>query len=116
MKMSGRSKLPILPILVGAAAVAFIGSKKKQKIDKGADQKRSDSSDSAYSKDYGTGEVGGRYRLAVVGSDQRCGNCRYAKDLAHSYSGTKASSSPDMYCSYWKTAVGKDYVCDAFSG
>ncbi len=98
-----------LPLIAAGAAVFLLSGKKKTKKKNGNGNGKV-----TYGPDYGTGTAGGNYRLAVV-QNTRCGTCAHANALHKDYSGTAAPGGADRYCSYWKTGVRADYVCDAFA-
>lgn len=88
-----KSALPLL--LLGVGALYIISSKKKGTSGAfGYDP---------YSTKAGDGiPADANYRLAVV-QGESCLECKYA-----------VNPPEGLYCNYWKTFVGENYVCDSF--
>ena len=104
-----------LPLIAAGVAVLLLSGKKKstKKSNGNGNVLGPNKVSIHYGPDYGKGTVGGNYRLAVVQSE-RCGTCAHGNALHQDYPGTEAPGGADRYCSYWKTGVRADYVCDAF--
>lgn len=100
----------VLGWVAGIAGVALAGwgayalmSEEPKKRKKKSTKKKS----ATYGNGYGEGKVGGNYRKSQ--GPTTCANCKYGAQKKKGYEGT---GSGDLYCSFWKTAVRSDYVCN----
>lgn len=100
--------MKISPVLLGlaAGAVALVVMKKKKPATNG-------NGEYSYEKPEGI-PAKANYKLAVV-QDQSCGTCGYAGAAESGVGGARESLARGEYavhCSYWKTDVSANYVCD----